>query len=142
MEKIRVLFVCEHNSARSQMAEAWLNKLAGGRFTAESAGLEPGVLNLFAVEAMRLAGIDISSNMTKSVFDKLKEEKPYDFVITVCGEAAADRCPIFPGPGKKLHWSFPDPSSFKGSPEERLAKTVEVRDAIRRKIEDWVKLTA
>jgi arsenate reductase len=139
MERKKVLFVCIHNSARSQMAEAWLNRLAADRFEAESAGLEPGTLNPLVVEAMRLAGIDISANRTKSVFDKLKEGRLYAYVVTVCDETAAERCPVFPGPGKRLHWSFPDPSSFPGTHEERLAKTIGVRDAIRLKIEEWIR---
>ena len=138
MDKKKVLFVCIHNSARSQMAEAWLNSLAGDRFEAESAGLEPGFLNPLAVKAMRLAGIDISANRTRSVFDKLKEGKLYAYVITVCDEAAAGRCPIFPGPGKKMHWSLPDPSSFQGSPAEKLRQTVEVRDVLKKKIEAFI----
>jgi len=120
------------------MAEAWLNNLAGGRFEAESAGIEPGSLNSLAVEAMRLAGIDISSNRTKSVFDKLKEGKLYAYVIMVCDETSAEQCPIFPGPGKRLHWGFPDPSVFTGTDEEKLRKTIEIRDSIRSKIEEWV----
>jgi arsenate reductase len=84
MEKIKVLFVCIHNSARSQMAEAYLNELAGDRFIAESAGIEPGVLNQLVVESMKEDGIDISGNMTKSVFDFYKHGKLFNYVITVC----------------------------------------------------------
>ena len=136
--KRRVLFVCIHNSARSQMAEAWLNHLAGDRFHAESAGIEPGNLNQVAVEVMREAGLDISRNTTKSVDAFIREGRRYDTVITVCDETAAERCPLFPGSGERLYWGFPDPSSFGGSYEEKLAKTREVRDAIRRTIEAWV----
>jgi arsenate reductase len=133
-----VLFICIHNSARSQMAEAFLNKLAGDRFQAESAGLEPGTLNPLAIEVMREAGIDISKNKTKSVFDFYKQGKLYDYVITVCSEADSERCPIFPGNAVKLHWSFDDPASFKGSWEERLVRTRSVRDQINDKIEQWI----
>jgi arsenate reductase len=137
MKKKNVLFVCIHNSARSQMAEAFLNQICGGEFEAHSAGIEPGKLNPFAVEAMREIGVDISSKQTKSVFDLVKSGKLFAYVITVCDEASAERCPIFPGVAERLHWSFPDPSGFQGTPAEKLARTREVRDAIRKKIEHW-----
>jgi len=137
MSKTRVLFVCIHNSARSQMAEAWLNTLYGDRFEAMSAGLEPGTLNPYAVRAMQEAGIDISGAATKSVFDLYKAGKIYSYVITVCDPEAAERCPIFPGMTKRLHWGFPDPSQAEGSDAEKLAQTRAVRDAIRRQIEAW-----
>ena len=137
MKKKKVLFVCIHNSARSQMAEAFLNKVCGEEFEAKSAGLEPGKLNPIVVEAMQEIGIDISKNPTKAVFDFVKSGQSFAYVITVCDEASAERCPIFPGVTTRLHWSFPDPSSFKGTHEERLAGTRKVRDAIKAKIEDW-----
>lgn len=139
MEKQKVLFVCIHNSARSQMAEAFLNKLGADRFTAESAGLEPGTLNPVVVDAMKEAGIDISRNQTKSVFDFYKQGKLYDYVVTVCDESQSERCPIFPGGAQKLHWGFTDPSSFQGPQEGKLAKTREVRDQIEAKIKDWLR---
>jgi arsenate reductase len=135
--KKRVLFVCIHNSARSQMAEAFLNQICGEEFEAHSAGLEPGKLNPIVVEAMREIGMDISGNPTKAVFDMFKSGKIFAYVITVCDEASAERCPIFPGVTRRLHWSFPDPSSMQGSHEEKLAKTREVRDTIKAKIEAW-----
>src|SRR5215472_2958498 len=116
----KVLFVCIHNSARSQMAEAFLNQRCSGEFEAHSAGLESGRLNPVVVEAMREVGIDISSNQTKTVDDMLKSGRRFDYVITVCDEASAERCPIFPGGTTHLHWGFPDPSSFQGSYEQRL----------------------
>lgn len=137
-EKQRVLFVCVHNSARSQMAEAWLNHLAGDRFEAESAGIEPGKLNPLVVEVMGEVGIDISRNQTKSVLGFIKEGRRFSAVVTVCDETAAERCPIFPGATQRLHWTFPDPSQFTGTSQERLAKTREVRDAIRNRIQAWV----
>jgi len=136
----RVLFVCIHNSARSQMAEAFLKKYGGDRFEVESAGLEPGKLNPVVVEAMKDAGIDISQNKTKSVFDFYKQGKLYDYVVTVCDESQSERCPIFPGVAQKLHWGFPDPSAFTGSQEEKLKKTKEVRDQIEAMIKDWLKV--
>jgi arsenate reductase (thioredoxin) len=139
MSKDKVLFVCVHNSARSQMAEALLNSMAGDRFEAESAGLEPGILNPLAVEVMKEIGIDISRNKTKSAFDLFKEGRLYTHVITVCDETSAEQCPFFPGITTRLHWSFADPSSFTGTWEERLEKTRQVREAIREKIADWIK---
>jgi arsenate reductase len=139
MGKKKVLFVCIHNSARSQMAEAFLNLMAGDRFEAESAGLEPGTLNPLAVEVMKEIGIDISGNRTKGVFEFIKAGKLFNYVITVCDETSGSRCPIFPGYAKRLHWSFKDPSSFEGPCEERLSKTREIRDEIRTRIEGWIK---
>lgn len=132
-----VLFVCIHNSARSQMAEAFLNQACGGQFQAHSAGIEPGKLNPIVVQAMREIGVDISGNQTKSVSDMIRSGKSFAYVITVCDETSAERCPIFPGMTTRLHWGFPDPSTFQGTPAERLARTREVRDAIRAKIETW-----
>lgn len=135
--KRRVLFVCVHNSARSQMAEAWLTYLAGDRYEAESAGLEPGTLNPLVVEAMREVGIDISRHHTKEVSRFIQEGRRYDYVVTVCDETAAERCPVFPGGTTRLHWSFPDPSQFTGTPEQRLAQTRQVRDAIKQRVHSW-----
>ncbi|MCX7698988.1 MAG: arsenate reductase ArsC, partial [Candidatus Goldbacteria bacterium] len=131
-------FVCVHNSARSQMAEAYLNHLAGDRFIAESAGLEPGVLNPYVVEVMKEDGIDISGNFTKSVFDFYKQGKLYSYVITVCDTEAAEKCPIFPGVSKRLHWNFPDPSKFKGTKEEILKQVRILRDEIKKKIKEFI----
>jgi len=140
MDKKRVLFVCVHNSARSQMAEAFLNSLAGDRFEAMSAGLEPGALNPLAVEAMKEAGIDISKNEAKSAFDLFKRGELFSYVVTVCDEASAEACPLFPGLlTKQMHWSFDDPSAFTGTQEEKLSKTRALRDAIKARIEEWLK---
>ncbi len=135
--KERVLFVCIHNSARSQMAEAFLKRACGGRFEVHSAGLEPGKLNPIVVEAMREAGIDISGNATKSVAEFLQDGQSWAYVITVCDETSAERCPVFPGATRRLHWGFPDPSSFSGSPVEKLARTREVRDTIKARVGAW-----
>src|SRR6516162_8600548 len=94
--KKRVLFICIHNSARSQMAEAFLNQICGEEFEAQSAGLEPGKLNPIVVEVMREIGFDIAQNKTKAVFDMIKFGQIFSYVITVCDEASAERCPIFP----------------------------------------------
>jgi arsenate reductase (thioredoxin) len=135
--KKKVLFVCIHNSARSQMAEAFLNQICGDEFEAHSAGLEPGKLNLIVVEAMQEVEIDISGNRTKGVSGIIESGKLFSYVITVCDEASAERCPYFPGASARLHWSFPDPSAFQGTHEQKLARTCEVRDAIKNKIEQW-----
>lgn len=134
-----VLFVCIHNSGRSQMAEALLRHLAADRFKAESAGFEPGALNPIVVEAMAEVGVDISKAKTKSVFDLYKQGRMYHYVVTVCDESSSEKCPIFPGMVReRMHWSFKDPAGFQGSREERLAKTREVRDQIKAKIESFV----
>ena len=135
----RVLFVCVHNSARSQMAEALMNKYWGDRFEAHSAGLEPGELNPLAVESLKELGLDISHKGTQDVFEIYKSGQMFSYVITVCDETSGERCPIFPGITKRIHWSFDDPGSFTGSAEEKLKKTNEVRDAIKTKIEEWIK---
>ena len=139
MNKKAVLFICVHNSARSQMAEAFLKKYGGDRFEVESAGLEPDKLNPLAVEVMKEAGIDISQNKTKSVLDFYKQGKKYNYVITVCDESQAGACPVFPGKAERLHWSFGDPSRFTGSQDERMVKTREVRNQIEAKIKDWLR---
>ena len=138
-DKKRVLFVCVHNSARSQMAEAFLNALAGDRFEAMSAGLEPGTLNPLVVEVMKEAGFDISRNQVKSAFDLFKKGELFSYVVTVCDAASAETCPLFPGLlTAQIHWSFADPSGFTGTQEEKLEKTRQVREAIREKIESWL----
>jgi len=137
--KKKVLFICVHNSARSQMAEAFLKQLAADRFEVESAGLEPGELNPIVVQAMKEVGIDIAQNKTKSVFDFYQQGKQYDYVITVCDESQSERCPIFPNAIAKLHWGFKDPSAFKGTDEEKLKQTRAVRSQIKQKIQTWLK---
>jgi arsenate reductase len=135
--KKRVLFVCIHNSARSQMAEALLNRMCGEVFEAESAGLAPGILNPLAVAAMREIGIDIGGKQTRGVSDVIQSGRAFDYVITVCDESSAEQCPVVPGGGVRLHWNFADPSKFTGTWEERLKQTREVRDAIASKIEEF-----
>jgi arsenate reductase (thioredoxin) len=135
--KKRVLFICVHNSARSQMAEAWLNTICDEYFEAQSAGLEPGTLNPLAVQVMAEAGIDISKKKTQAVFDVFKSGQLFAYVITVCDEASAEKCPVFPGPATRLHWSFPDPSEVQGSEAAKLEQVRAIRDEIRGKIERW-----
>ncbi len=120
------------------MAEELLRKLAGDRFEVESAGIEPRKLNPVVVEVLKEIGIDISNKKTRAVFDCVKSGNRYNYVITVCDETNAERCPIFPGSAERLHWSFTDPSKFEGTWEERISKTRVVREAIRQKIEGWL----
>ena len=134
-----VLFVCVHNSARSQMAEAFLNKYGNEKFQAESAGLEKGKLNRYVIKVMQEIGIDISKNETKEVFDLFKQGRFYRAVITVCDEANAERCPVFPGVTKRIAWSFPDPSNSTGTEEEILNQTRQVRDGIKEKVMEFIK---
>lgn len=135
----KVLFVCIHNSARSQMAEAFLNKYGEGQFQSESAGIEPGKLNATVIKVMQEEGIDLSRKTTQGVFDLFKAGRHYNAVITVCDAASAERCPIFPGVVKRLAWSFEDPSTFRGTDEEVLRSTRMVRDEIKKKILDFIK---
>jgi arsenate reductase len=138
MPKQKVLFVCVHNSARSQMAEAFLNLLGGNRFEAMSAGLEPSQLNPYAVRVMAEAGLDISNNRTKDVFSLYKKGEIFSYVITVCDEANVERCPTFPGITRRLNWSFEDPSKLTGTDEEKLQACRRIRDQIRKRIEEWI----
>jgi arsenate reductase (thioredoxin) len=135
--KRKVLFVCIHNSARSQMAEAFLNRMCGAEFEAHSAGLEPGKLNPIVVEVMGELGLDLSGNQTKAVTDFITSGETFSYAITVCDQASAERCPVFPAATTRLHWGFPDPSSFHGTQEEKLVRTREVRDMIERKVTQW-----
>jgi arsenate reductase len=140
-EKIRVLFVCTHNSARSQMAEAFLNALGQGRFEAESAGLEPRPINPLVVEAMKEAGVELSRKKPNSVLDFFKQGRLYHHVIFVCDKSTEEQCPIFPGLGKRHSWPFPDPSRVEGTREEKLAQIRNIRDDIKSRIERWIRET-
>ena len=136
--KTKVLFLCVHNSARSQMAEAYLKEYGNGKFEVESAGLEPGILNPIVVEVMLQEGIDISSNQTKDVFDFFKQGRIFEYVITVCDTKAAESCPIFPGMVKIINWSFDDPSKFEGTHQEKIAQTIVVRDLIKQSVQKFI----
>jgi arsenate reductase len=132
-ERARVLFLCTHNSARSQMAEGLLRHLAGDRFESHSAGTEATRVRPLAIRAMEEIGVDISGQESKTL--ERYQQEPFDYVITVCDDAN-EACPFFPGAQSRLHWSFKDPSKAEGSEEERLAVFREVRDGIRRRIEE------
>jgi arsenate reductase len=137
MTKARVLFICGHNSGRSQMAEAFLMDMAGDRFNVESAGLEPKPVNPLVIEVMQEIGYDLSKAKSNRVFDFFREGRLYDYVITVCGEAAAGQCPVFPGITKRLHWPFKDPEELTGTHEEKLESLRTIRNQIREKVIDW-----
>ena len=131
-QRSRVLFLCTHNSARSQMAEGLLRYLAGDRFEAYSAGTEATHVRPLAIRAMEEIGIDISSQESKTLDRYLGE--PFEYVITVCDDAN-EACPFFPGSSTRLHWSLRDPSQARGSEQERLAVFRSVRDELRNRIE-------
>jgi arsenate reductase len=135
--KRQVLFICIHNSARSQMAEAFLNRICSEIFEAQSAGLEPGTLNPLVVEAMAEIGFDLSRKGTQCAADLASAGTVFDYVITVCDESSAERCPIFPSAATRLHWGFPDPSTLSGTDAEKRAAVREIRDQIRARIQSW-----
>jgi arsenate reductase len=137
VNKQRVLFLCTHNSARSQMAEGFLRSLAGDRFEVASAGTETTRVHPLAIRAMADVGIDISRHTSKVVDEFVKQ--PWDYVITVC-DAANEGCPVFPQKASRLHWSFEDPSRATGSDDQRLEVFRRVRDQINRRITDWITL--
>jgi arsenate reductase len=132
----RVLFVCTHNSARSQMAEGFLRALGAGRFEAASAGTEKTTVNPLAIEAMAERGIDIRDHTSKTADGLLGA--PWDYLITVCDDAN-ERCPFVPGMRNRLHWSFPDPSRASGTDEERLTVFRRVRDQIEARLTGWLR---
>lgn len=139
MSKIKVLFVCTHNAARSVMAEAFLNTLAKDRFLAESAGLEPRETNPMVIRVMKEAGIDLKSRKGNSIFEYFKEGRLYNYVVYVCASEDEDKCPVFPGVRRSLHWPFPDPSKLQGTDEEKLSQIRRIRDQIKSKIEEWIR---
>jgi arsenate reductase len=132
----RVLFLCTHNSARSQMAEGFLRAMAGDRFEAGSAGTEKTSVNPLAIRVMAELGIDLGGHTSKLYADVASGA--WDYLITVCDDAN-ERCPWVPGSVKRLHWSFPDPSRATGSEEERLAVFRRVRDQIQERLTDWLR---
>ena len=127
----RVLFLCTHNSARSQMAEGLLRELGGSGFEAHSAGTEATHVRPLAIRAMEEIGIDIGAQRSKTLDEYAGQ--PFDLVVTVCDEAR-EACPYFPGARAQIHWSLPDPSKATGTEESRLAVFREVRDELRRRI--------
>ncbi|AHC16705.1 arsenate reductase ArsC [Salinispira pacifica] len=136
--KKSILIVCIHNSARSQMAEEFFRKFAGDIFEVESAGIEPGKLNPMVVKALKDEDIHIDGKSTQSAFDLHQAGRSYDYVITVCDPEAAERCPIYPGTVKRMHWPFKDPSSFTGSESERLEGTRIVMNEIKDRVQGFI----
>lgn len=135
---IKVLFVCIHNSARSQMAEAYLNKIGEGKFSAESAGLEAGKMNPYVIKVMAEEGYDLSNNTCDSVFDFHKEGRQYDLVVKVCDQMNGERCPIFPGTKATMNWNLQDPSGLEGDDESKLQRTRVIRDQIKVKVQNLI----
>ena len=135
MRRPRVLFLCTHNSTRSQMAEGFLRAMAGDRFEVQSAGTEATRVHPLATRVMAEVKIDLGGHVSKTVEALLDE--PWDYVITVC-DSASERCPVFPGRTTRLHWSFDDPSAAEGREEGRLAVFRRVRDQIRASLEAWL----
>lgn len=136
MNRPRVLFLCTGNSARSQMAEAFLRKFAGDRFEVHSAGLAPSRINPLTVQVMEEVGIDMSGYYAKSL--AIYQGKPgFDYLITVCSQAD-EQCPFFPGTGQRLHWPFEDPAAARGTRAQQLAVFRRVRGEIEQKIKEWL----
>jgi len=131
--KKRVLFLCTHNSARSQIAESLMNSLYGNAYAASSAGVHPTQVNPYAVEVMKKLGIDLSSHSSKHI--NIFQHEQFDFIVTLC-DNARETCPFFPGK-TVLHQSFEDPSTFHGNAEETLAVFQQVRDQIK----EWLERT-
>lgn len=138
-DKKKVLFVCAHNSFRSQIAEAILNEKYGNQFKADSAGLSKRAIDPLAIKVMKDYGLDISGNSVDSVFDFYKEGRLYDFVITVCSRESEKECPVFPGIRKRVNWEIEDPESYTGTQEEKLQKAEQLRDEIEKRIDLFVK---
>lgn len=134
MGKTKVLFACVHNSARSQMAEAYLRKFGGEDFEVESAGLEPTEIDPLVVEAMAEEGIDLAGKKTQDIFELYRQGRLFDYVITVCDEEIENQCPVFPGVTHRWHWPFPDPAKTTGTHEEKLAQVRIIRDQIKERV--------
>ncbi len=133
----KVLFLCTGNSARSQMAEAFLRKYGGDEFEAHSAGLEPKGMNPFTIQVMKEVGIDVSQQRSKGTGEYLGKTL-FQYLITVCDDADKNCPTVWPGISKREHWSFQDPAAVEGSDEQKLAKFREVRDQIEIRIKSWV----
>ena len=137
--ELKVLFVCVHNAARSRMAEALLRDLGGPAFQVTSAGFEPREVNPLVVEALAEVGLSLPSIAPQpSVFELFRAGRHFHYVIGVCDEEHGQKCPLFPGVTQRLYWSFPDPATFTGNHDEKLALVVQVRDAIRERLAGWL----
>jgi len=138
MNKPKILFLCTTNSARSQMAEAFLKKYGGDRFEAYSAGFEPKAIHPHTEQVMEEIGIPLTGQYSKS-FREYMGKVHFAYLITVCSEAEKNCPTTFPGIGQRLHWSFDDPAAFGGTEDEKIMKFREVRNKIERKIKEWLK---
>ena len=137
-EKTRVLFICIHNSGRSQMAETFLKAMGEERFEVESAGLDPKPINPHVIKVMEEIGYDLSGNTSDSVMRFFKEGRLYDYIITVCDESIEKDCPIFPGIARRLYWPFTDPQKATGTEDEKLENIRSIRDQIEAHIKTWI----
>ena len=137
MSQTRVLFLCTGNSARSQIAEAFLRKYGSDRFESHSAGLEPKGINPFTMKVMEEAGVDMSGHTSKG-FETYLGKMLFQYLITLCADAEKNCPTTWPGVSNRLHWSFEDPAAFIGSEEEKLAKFRQVRDQIEQKVKIWI----
>ncbi len=137
-DKTKVLFLCVHNSGRSQIAEEYFKRIGGSNFEVESAGLQPTDINPFVLEVMKEDGFDLSEKKTQSAWELFKAGRMFRYVITVCDRAHEEECPLFPRPFVQLNWPFPDPRSFTGTEDERIQKTRQLRDSIKARVEQFV----
>jgi len=138
MQPTRVLFVCIHNSGRSQMAEAYLEALGGESFAAESAGLKPREIQPLVKQVMAEDGIDLEVARADDIMQFFREGRLYDYVIYVCERGVEEDCPVFPGVRRTLRWPFEDPSRLEGTDEEQFAAMRRIRDAIRQRVQQWI----
>lgn len=138
MNKVRIMFVCIHNSARSQMCEAFVRHYEPDRFDVHSSGIEKGALNPLVVQAMKEIGVSMDGQYAKPAKLYIDRNESFDYIITVCDETSAEKCPIFPGNHIRTHWSFPDPSVLTGSDEEKLIGIRIIRDEIQRQVTTWL----
>lgn len=136
--KKKVLFICIHNSARSQMAEEFLRLLGGEEFEVESAGFEATEINSLVIQVMKEEGIELTGKRTQSVFDLFRAGKFFGYVITVCDKAKESDCPIFPGTPIRIHWDLENPEDYLGTEEEKLELLRELRDKIKTMIQQFI----
>lgn len=136
--KIKVLFICTHNSARSHMAEEFLRQLSGEKFEVKSAGFEATDINPLVIQAMEEEGIELTGKKTQSIFNLYKEKDFFGYVITVCNKAKELDCPIFPGNPRSIHWDLENPEDFIGTKEEKMEKVRELRDKIKKLVQQFI----
>lgn len=137
--KKKVLFICVHNSARSQMAEEYLRLLGGDQFEVESAGYRPSEINPLVVKVMMEDGVDLTNKKTQDLYDLIKQGKFFGYVITVCERAKEEECPIFPGVPMRLNWELENPENYTGTEEQKLDKVRALRDKIKELVEEFIK---